>query len=111
VGFVPKRLPFTTSNTIVRTFRHAVSLDERRAKFKPNLWHLSTSHEELGVQSSNPLVDVISSPVLGVKDKKAEKDDKRSSKEEVQQIFEKVYSGKEERLTDVEEVWFSVRCS
>jgi len=39
VGLIPKRLPFTTSNTIVRTFRHAVSLDERRAKFKANLWN------------------------------------------------------------------------
>lgn len=34
VGIIPKRLPFTTSNTIVRTFRHAISLDERRTKFK-----------------------------------------------------------------------------
>ncbi|KAH7876941.1 uncharacterized protein C8R40DRAFT_998572, partial [Lentinula edodes] len=40
VGLIPKRLPFTTSNTIVRTFRHAISLDERRAKFKPNFWNL-----------------------------------------------------------------------
>lgn len=42
VGLIPKRLPFTTSNTIVRTFRHAVSLDERRAKFKANLWNRPT---------------------------------------------------------------------
>lgn len=45
VGLIPKRLPFTTSNTIVRTFRHAVSLDERRAKFKANLWNRPTSNE------------------------------------------------------------------
>ncbi|KAJ7123421.1 hypothetical protein C8R44DRAFT_620488 [Mycena epipterygia] len=38
-GFIPRRLPFTRSNTIIRTFRHAVSLDEHRVKFKPNLWH------------------------------------------------------------------------
>uniref|UniRef100_A0A8H7XSL4 T6SS Phospholipase effector Tle1-like catalytic domain-containing protein n=1 Tax=Psilocybe cubensis TaxID=181762 RepID=A0A8H7XSL4_PSICU len=43
VGLIPKRLPFTTSNTIVRTFRHAVSLDERRAKFKANLWNRTPS--------------------------------------------------------------------
>ncbi|KAF7300028.1 DUF2235 domain-containing protein [Mycena kentingensis (nom. inval.)] len=47
VGFIPKRLPFTTSNTIVRTFRHAVSLDERRAKFKPNLWNRPDAVERL----------------------------------------------------------------
>ncbi|KAF5358616.1 hypothetical protein D9758_007671 [Tetrapyrgos nigripes] len=46
VGIIPKRLPFTTSNTIVRTFRHALSLDERRAKFKANLWNRSTPVEQ-----------------------------------------------------------------
>lgn len=45
VGIIPKRLPFTTSNTIVRTFRHAVALDERRAKFKANLWNRPTATE------------------------------------------------------------------
>ena len=29
----------------MRTFRHAVSLDERRAKFKPNLWNLPNAEE------------------------------------------------------------------
>ncbi|KAF9525908.1 hypothetical protein CPB83DRAFT_858827 [Crepidotus variabilis] len=46
VGLIPKRLPFTTSNTIVRTFRHAVALDERRSKFKANLWNRPDSKEE-----------------------------------------------------------------
>ncbi|RDX42985.1 hypothetical protein OH76DRAFT_1546730 [Lentinus brumalis] len=36
VGLIPQRLPFTTSCTAIRTFRHALSLDERRAKFKAN---------------------------------------------------------------------------
>ncbi|KJA17577.1 hypothetical protein HYPSUDRAFT_206046 [Hypholoma sublateritium FD-334 SS-4] len=42
VGLIPRWLPFTASNTIVRTFRHAISLDERRAKFKTNLWNTPT---------------------------------------------------------------------
>lgn len=50
MGLIPKRLPFTTSNTIVRTFRHAVALDERRAKFKANLWNRPTA-KELGYGS------------------------------------------------------------
>ncbi|CEL52147.1 putative protein YEL023C OS=Saccharomyces cerevisiae (strain ATCC 204508 / S288c) GN=YEL023C PE=4 SV=1 [Rhizoctonia solani AG-1 IB] len=37
---LPRHLPFTKSNPIVKTFRHAVSLDERRAKFKDHLWHV-----------------------------------------------------------------------
>ncbi|KAF9565097.1 hypothetical protein CPC08DRAFT_759803 [Agrocybe pediades] len=55
VGIIPKRLPFTTSNTIVKTFRHAVSLDERRAKFKANLWNRPTEEEQkLGKTSPAP---------------------------------------------------------
>lgn len=46
VGIIPKRLPFSTSNTIVKTFRHAVALDERRAKFKANLWNRPTEAEK-----------------------------------------------------------------
>jgi hypothetical protein len=54
VGIFPKRLPFTTSNGIVRTFRHAVSLDERRSKFKTNLWNRPTDQEtRLGVLASS----------------------------------------------------------
>ncbi|CAE6498096.1 unnamed protein product [Rhizoctonia solani] len=38
VGLIPRELPFAKSNYVVRYFRHAVSLDERRSKFKDNLW-------------------------------------------------------------------------
>ncbi|KAG9048663.1 hypothetical protein FS837_012291 [Tulasnella sp. UAMH 9824] len=44
VGIVnSKHLPFTASNSQVKTVRHALSLDEHRAKFKPNRWHQSSS--------------------------------------------------------------------
>ncbi|KAJ7598621.1 hypothetical protein C8J56DRAFT_1039510 [Mycena floridula] len=65
VGLIPKRLPFTTSNTIVRTFRHALSLDERRAKFKANLWNRPQDDEaSLGLPSapSTPQSPVYSLP-------------------------------------------------
>ena len=40
-----------SSNTAIRYFRHAVSLDERRAKFKANLYNRPTDEEnKLGVQ-------------------------------------------------------------
>lgn len=45
VGLLPRRLPFTTSNSVVKTFRHALALDERRAKFKPNHWNRPTAVE------------------------------------------------------------------
>ncbi|KAG8967983.1 hypothetical protein FRC05_001693 [Tulasnella sp. 425] len=43
VGIKGRHLPFTSSNTIIHTFRHALSLDERRAKFQPNPWHKPAS--------------------------------------------------------------------
>ena len=33
-----RSLPVTTASTNVRTFRHALSLDERRARFQPHFW-------------------------------------------------------------------------
>lgn len=40
VGVIASRtLPFTNSNSSVTTFRHALALDERRARFKPNAYH------------------------------------------------------------------------
>ena len=46
VGLLARRLPFVRSNTAIRVFRHAVSLDERRAKFKPNTWHLRSTETD-----------------------------------------------------------------
>ncbi|KAI0713137.1 hypothetical protein C8T65DRAFT_739009 [Cerioporus squamosus] len=45
VGLIPQRLPFTTSCTAIRTFRHALSLDERRAKFKANHYNRPSEWE------------------------------------------------------------------
>jgi len=39
-------LPFASSDFVIRTFRHALSLDERRAKFKANNWNRRTKEEE-----------------------------------------------------------------
>ncbi|KAF8527210.1 hypothetical protein JB92DRAFT_3087166 [Gautieria morchelliformis] len=51
VGIISHRLPFAMSNSAIKTFRHAVSLDEHRVKFRANLWHRSTAKEnELGTQ-------------------------------------------------------------
>ncbi|KAI9444606.1 hypothetical protein H4582DRAFT_2108483 [Lactarius indigo] len=50
VGLIPHTLPFTHSNTAVRYFRHAISLDEHRAKFKANHWHLRHDHDHKGTE-------------------------------------------------------------
>ncbi|KAG1836357.1 hypothetical protein DFJ58DRAFT_818638 [Suillus subalutaceus] len=36
-----RSLPFTDSNTLIKTFRHALALDEHRVKFQPDLYHRS----------------------------------------------------------------------
>ncbi|TFK64441.1 hypothetical protein BDN72DRAFT_901547 [Pluteus cervinus] len=38
IDLIPRTLPFSTSNDGVVTFRHALALDERRARFRPSLW-------------------------------------------------------------------------
>ncbi|KAI0658451.1 hypothetical protein C8Q70DRAFT_196246 [Cubamyces menziesii] len=49
VGLFPHRLPFTTSNRAIRTFRHAIALDERRARFQVSLYkHPSKKEAERG---------------------------------------------------------------
>lgn len=51
VGLVPRHLPFTTSNTAIRYFRHAIALDEHRAKFRANHFQKSPPHRHaLGTQ-------------------------------------------------------------
>lgn len=37
-----KKIPFDVNNTTIKTFRHALSLDERRARFQANVWHFSS---------------------------------------------------------------------
>ncbi|KAJ6585647.1 hypothetical protein B0H19DRAFT_1110361 [Mycena capillaripes] len=97
VGFIPKRLPFTMSNNIVRTFRHAVSLDERRAKFKPNLWNRPNDKEKL----------------LSISDQKRNQQANAKAaathwtKKTSQRMMERHYSRDRTQETDVEEVWFA----
>lgn len=44
VGFVPRKLPLSsTPSSKTGHFRHAMSLDERRSKFKPCLWRRQVS--------------------------------------------------------------------
>lgn len=49
VGWVydPVSFQFTANNYIVRTVRHAISIDERRAFFRPNLWGKGRSFQDI----------------------------------------------------------------
>ena len=48
-------MPFTTTNTTIKTFRHALSLDEHRAKFQPNLYHRLTPDASATVADSTAI--------------------------------------------------------
>lgn len=50
VGWVenPLKLPFTANNPSIEVGRHAISIDERRAFFRTNLWRLRLAPEEFG---------------------------------------------------------------
>jgi uncharacterized protein (DUF2235 family) len=110
VGLFPRRLPFTTSNTVVRNFRHAVALDERRAKFKANLWKRPTVAEtKLGRPSTPPLIPANTTPAQSFKRKQSYMDD---GEDELAMSalseLERVWSESHLKPTNVEEVWFSV---
>ncbi|KAG6873167.1 hypothetical protein C0995_002016 [Termitomyces sp. Mi166 len=98
VGLIPRRLPFTTSNTIVRTFRHAIALDERRAKFKANLWNRPNETEAtLGIKGQKP--DISEHFQRGYTPNGT-----ANTPGSVHEKMERKYSDHVERLTDVEEV-------
>ncbi|QRW21259.1 choline transport protein [Rhizoctonia solani] len=84
VGIIPRELPFAKSNYLIRVFRHAVALDEHRAKFQPNLWGRSTESEEK----------------LGEAGKKKVYHRQKSKSG----VWSYVYGGHQ---TDVKEVWFA----
>ncbi|KAL0577577.1 hypothetical protein V5O48_004409 [Marasmius crinis-equi] len=109
VGLIPKRLPFTTSNNIVRTFRHAVSLDERRAKFKANLWNRPTDREgKLGLAHKDHhhapgqhCDEPINEEALNAA---TQKSGRRVNK---LLTLERRFSKDRSLATDIEEVWFA----
>ncbi|KAF9508682.1 hypothetical protein BS47DRAFT_1415327 [Hydnum rufescens UP504] len=45
-GVIPRELPFSADNHITKTFRHALALDEHRARFRSNTWHLTVDPKD-----------------------------------------------------------------
>ena len=91
VGLIPHTLPFTKSNTAIRYFRHAISLDEHRAKFQPNFWHRLTDSDQEGTKLGDMPWSNHRHPFYrsGCRDYKAYTEEEEGSR------------------TNVREVWFS----
>ncbi|KAG8932833.1 hypothetical protein FRC00_014052 [Tulasnella sp. 408] len=57
VGFIPQALPNTKTNRIVKHVRHALALDERRARFESSYWNPGpTSQDVIGEEKKNGLI-------------------------------------------------------
>ncbi|KAK2465387.1 hypothetical protein APHAL10511_002741 [Amanita phalloides] len=107
VGVISGRtLPFITSNKAVRTFRHACSLDERRCKFRPNLFHRPAPSES-GAKNDPEHASPVVSPTTGKHpDVKPNIDQLRSGKK--RHLSDDDDDDEEEGGgTDVLEVWFA----
>lgn len=95
VGFIPRRLPFTTFNTHVKHFRQALALDEHRVRFKPNFFNRPTPEEvELGLK-------------WGQKETSRAKNKPQNRPQRQKTMLERRYARGGLHMTDVEEVWFA----
>jgi len=55
LGIIPKRLPFARTDNCVKYFRHALSLDERRVRFKQSNWERPKGEDMSGATSGSSL--------------------------------------------------------
>lgn len=107
VGIIPRRLPFTSSNGAIKTFRHALSLDEHRAKFKANHYQWPTADEaRRGVQPGEMPKASQSAPAMKSRISVGRK---RSSTGQEEELHEQEFSSQDphNNKTDVLEVWFA----
>lgn len=129
-----RTLPFTNSNKAIKTFRHALSLDEvsttalkldwtslaylteqqHRAKFKPNYYHHPTKKPQAPAQPDAADNNVVfgsfrSTNSLIQKLKRGSGRLKRFCKREFEMMFVEESPDEDEGIpdTDVLEVWFS----
>ncbi|KAF8157844.1 hypothetical protein B0H34DRAFT_844310 [Crassisporium funariophilum] len=105
VGLIPRRLPFTTSNTLVRTFRHAIALDERRAKFQPNTWNRPNKNEELLSITDQRIAKAHGGHSRA--GKLGGRDGDHDGGKQSLRVLEGKYGKDRNTPTDIDEVWFA----
>lgn len=117
VGLIPRHVPFTKYNACVKTFRHAIALDERRVKFKANLYdrlsnelsanadfsiHRLHDQNELAKKRAQKLWGRVRSSLRAVTAVTKSEDKKYTMAQKLQEE----YTDKSKE-TDVLEVWFA----
>ncbi|OCH95705.1 hypothetical protein OBBRIDRAFT_787909 [Obba rivulosa] len=108
VGLFPRVLPFVSSNGAIKIFRQALSLDERRAKFKANHYNRPTPEENnMGTKPGDMPKPGVRRHLSFLKTPKIAQDTS-IDEEEQEELREQEFS-KEEGCdkTDVLEVWFA----
>lgn len=107
---MPHYLPFVNNNTAIRYFRHALALDERRAKFTP-LFHTLSMNKDPEAKpepdmtpgaSLSTLKDAIGASAGG-DDKEGGDDQEQNERSE----YEKSVNDATGQTTDALEVWFA----
>ncbi|EIW87436.1 hypothetical protein CONPUDRAFT_149464 [Coniophora puteana RWD-64-598 SS2] len=114
VGMIPRRLPFTKTNDNIRHFRHAIALDEHRARFQPSLWSFAQDEKHHRHVKSHHMPRIshngsrISARYEKDREAKEEKDLKLHDlvNHERSLTLERQFS-EYEPVTDVQEVWFA----
>ncbi|KAG8971916.1 hypothetical protein FRB90_010364, partial [Tulasnella sp. 427] len=99
VGWGAPFLPFNQSETFVRTFRHALALDERRVKFQPNAWQYKRKCAECGSAARTQ-----DSPLTNIRELTKSRTERWTVDSQCWCQDERQYHGGQ--LTDVLEVWF-----
>ncbi|KAF8642929.1 hypothetical protein AX16_009317 [Volvariella volvacea WC 439] len=88
VGIIPRQQPYTSVNYAVKTFRHALALDECRARFRPNTWNEPTLGKEQELDVDEPdLPSIVTSDSNSADDW--------------------YYEPPRRNIADVQEVWFA----
>lgn len=109
VGFIPRQLPFSKSPTnAVSYFRHAMALDERRAKFKVCHWQKSNEVPLETLYPAKTDAGLLLNPTTAASEltsKIIQHKDLEQSKHESE--FDKSDPHSSNVKTDVREVWFA----
>ncbi|OJA19282.1 hypothetical protein AZE42_04487 [Rhizopogon vesiculosus] len=106
VGIIyPRRLPLTDANESVKLFRHALSLDECRVRFKPSTWHWKcpNTKDKCWVEH-NEMPHSFWRNLLKRQDNQDNVDSNRSHHHDQCQFLPEQQVGE---ANPVEEVWFS----
>ncbi|KAF8073979.1 hypothetical protein FPV67DRAFT_1739295 [Lyophyllum atratum] len=109
VGVIMGRtLPFTNSNKTIKTFRHALALDEHRGRFRPNNYHRPAPDDTaaaLDPEHGSPVVSSGKSDTAQLVSPKRSGLFSRMFKRPLKIFLDPVEEEGED--TDVLEVWFS----